>query len=114
MKIAEFKNHPETLCLSYEKMVNFLDKQLSPLERAKVEEHIKECDLCSEALDGLRMIENREHALETVKGLKQDITMRLSKVHKRNVQIRRYLSWAASFLVVAIASFIFINFQFIN
>ena len=111
MKISQFKNHPDSLCLSYEQMVNYLDKQLSPLERTKVEDHIKECDLCSEALDGLRMIEDREHALQTVMGLKQDISMRLSRAHKRSVHMRRYLSWAASFLVVAITSFIFINFQ---
>lgn len=40
--------HPDELFLSY------LDDELGPVERARLEEHVSSCDQCRAALDGLR------------------------------------------------------------
>lgn len=50
----------ETDCISEQTMFDYIDKKLSARESHSVEKHLLHCELCSDALEGLELINNRE------------------------------------------------------
>lgn len=51
----------ETECISEQTLFDYIDKKLSEKENHIVEKHMLHCELCSDALEGLQLIKNREH-----------------------------------------------------
>lgn len=49
----------ETDCISEETMFDYIDKKLSARESHSVEKHLLQCELCSDALEGLELTDNR-------------------------------------------------------
>ncbi len=71
--------------LTPEQMLNYLRHQLTKEETHNVERHLADCDLCSDALDGLRKL-NADTSMLT-------ITTELQKMaRKRKVQKRKIFS----------------------
>jgi TonB family protein len=50
----------ETDCISEQTMFDYIDKKLSARESHSVEKHLLHCELCSDALEGLELTNNRE------------------------------------------------------
>ncbi|MCW3082905.1 MAG: energy transducer TonB [Bacteroidetes bacterium] len=48
-----------TDCISEQTMFDYIDHALSPKQQHVVEKHLLECELCSDAMDGLRLVKNR-------------------------------------------------------
>ncbi len=48
-----------TDCISEQTMFDYIDNKLSPKEQHVVEKHLLDCELCSDAMDGLRLVKNR-------------------------------------------------------
>ena len=46
-------------CISEQTMFDYIDNRLSPKECHLVEKHLLDCELCSDALEGLRMVKDR-------------------------------------------------------
>ncbi len=59
-------------CISEETMLRYLDGKLSPLESHLVEKHLLECELCSDAFEGLQLI-HRSNRKEIISGLNKKI-----------------------------------------
>jgi hypothetical protein len=53
---------PEEKCLSEEQLFRYIDGKLSAAEMHQAETHLIDCGFCSDALDGLQLVENREKA----------------------------------------------------
>lgn len=49
----------ETDCISEKTMFDYIDHKLSPKECHQVEKHLLDCSLCSDALDGLALLKDR-------------------------------------------------------
>lgn len=49
----------ETDCISEQTMFDYIDKKLSARESHSVEKHLLQCELCSDALEGLELTDNR-------------------------------------------------------
>ncbi len=47
-------------CLSGQQLFDYIGQRLSPKEEHIVEKHLLDCELCSDALEGLRMVKDRE------------------------------------------------------
>jgi len=43
-------------CISEERLLGYIEGKLSPQEANRVEQHLLECELCSDALEGLKML----------------------------------------------------------
>jgi TonB family protein len=54
------KLYTSTECISEEVMYQYIDKKLSSSEEHKVERHLLDCELCSDALEGLTISHNRK------------------------------------------------------
>lgn len=50
----------ETDCISEQTMFDYIDKKLSAKECHVVEKHLLHCDLCTDALEGLELLRNRD------------------------------------------------------
>jgi len=58
--MKELHNHifSNTTCISKETMLRYINKQLSKKELYEVEKHMLDCELCSDAFEGMKMATN--------------------------------------------------------
>lgn len=57
-----YKHLPEENCLSQDELFRYIDGKLSPAAMHAAEKHMLDCDLCSDAFEGLQLVRNREKA----------------------------------------------------
>ncbi|TND09803.1 MAG: transmembrane anti-sigma factor [Bacteroidetes bacterium] len=64
MNNESLKYHPlpEEPCLTEEQLYGYIDGKLSPADQHAVEKHLLDCGMCSDALDGLGLVKNRDKA----------------------------------------------------
>lgn len=90
-------------CISEDMLTKYATSQLSPAEKHAVEKHLVDCELCSDALEGLKMIGDPKR-LSTVTGeLNRKISERSAKRETKIIFLRRYrtqLAVAASVAVI--------------
>ncbi len=108
----EFKNiMQEQLCLSRNEMQDYLADRLAGNRLRRVELHLVDCELCTEAIDGLRLLSETETNESLVK-----IDNRISRRLKENpvliMMMKRSMAVAAVLIVVIIGAF-FLN-EFMN
>ena len=60
----KYKLFSPTDCLSEQTMYDYIDHRLSPKAQHIVEKHLLECELCSDALEGLRLVKDRNITAE--------------------------------------------------
>ncbi|MBK7183930.1 MAG: energy transducer TonB [Bacteroidetes bacterium] len=66
-KELKHKIYTSTECISEDVMYNYIDKKLSAQEEHQVEKHLLDCELCSDALEGLTISHDRKiiHSIKT-------------------------------------------------
>lgn len=84
-------------CLSQQLLIGYLKGSLNEHETHKVEEHLVDCELCSEALDGLMLVKN-ESVLGTVSA---DVKKVIHKQENKR-RISPFGFWLAAAASVAI------------
>lgn len=59
---SDFKYNvlPEEPCLEQGELFDYIDGKLGNRENHRVEKHLLECEMCSDALEGLSLVENRD------------------------------------------------------
>ena len=67
-----------TGCISEEVLARYLADKLSPAEKHEVEKHLVDCEMCTDAVDGLRMIDPKKISYITSE-LNQKIQGRVDK-----------------------------------
>ena len=65
-------------CLPEKQMLLYIQGKLNSVEQNKVERHLLDCELCSDALEGLRLIP-AENLKETIALLNQQIDNRVKQ-----------------------------------
>ncbi len=65
-----------TPCLSFEQMVGYEEKTLSPAQYAAVDEHLTQCELCSEAMEGFAAFPDKARRSFLVQELHEEIQRR--------------------------------------
>ena len=63
-------------CIPEDKLLAYIEGSLSPLDANRVEQHLLECELCSDALEGLKML-HPDRVREIVSELNKKIDRRL-------------------------------------
>ncbi len=92
---------PGTECFSLDIINEYLDGKLSPDEHQRVEEHLKECELCADAIEGIKMVGDRTTVKSTIEDLNR-------KIHYRSSHLKTSVINPAFFKVAAIAASIII------
>jgi len=60
-----------TPCLTINQIIGYTDDSLSDKDRHEVEKHLLDCKLCSEAVEGFELCEEKGEVRDILKSLKQ-------------------------------------------
>ncbi|MEP7263826.1 MAG: hypothetical protein ABI772_04985 [Bacteroidota bacterium] len=64
-------------CLTEEQLLLYIKNELSASEQREAELHLTDCELCSDALEGLKLIKNNDHTTALLKDLKHQVNKKL-------------------------------------
>lgn len=96
-------------CIPEQTMFSYIDKKLSPKEEHEVEKHLIDCELCSDALEGLSSTTNRTR----ITTIKKEVDYRLSHSFQKketkivSFNIKTVFAIAASVLLLIGSIFLF-------
>ncbi len=99
-------------CFSEEVLVKYINDELSIEESAAVEKHILSCEICSDAIDGLLMLESTEVFINTKDGINTEIDNLIRVSHKKralNINSIRAIAAVALILVLSGTYFLIDN-----
>ena len=99
-------------CYSEDILIKYIDNQLSEEESLAVESHILDCEICSDVVDGLFMLETPEDIISIKEDLDKQIDALVQKPQKSffGLDYNTVRALAAVFLLVFISgSFLLIN-----
>jgi tetratricopeptide (TPR) repeat protein len=74
--MAATQGYQETPCLTFEQMLGYVEKNLSPAKRVEVEKHLTSCEFCSEALEGFAAFPEKAKLRPMVESLNEQIQAR--------------------------------------
>ena len=100
-KVNNILEHTD--CISEEMLLNYIADKLSPAEKHLVERHLVDCEMCADAVDGLRLLDAKKIPSITSE-LNQKIQERISEKKTGKVvflkSYRVQLAAAASILLI--------------
>jgi len=107
-KELKHKINQPTDCISEKMLFDYIDKKLSPKEQHLVEKHMLDCELCSDAYDGLLLVKNRNR----ISSINSEIDKKLTTSDKKETKIiffnfKTISSIAASIILLVAAVFLF-------
>lgn len=100
----------ETDCISEQTMFDYIDKKLSARESHSVEKHLLHCELCSDALEGLELINNRER-INTINQKVREYIAPETETRLISFNYKLIISIAASVLLLIGGIFFFNQFS---
>lgn len=105
--MKELHNHifSNTTCISKETMLRYINKQLQKDELYEVEKHMLDCELCSDAFEGLRYAKNSSILF----AIDNQIDLRVSRGNYKAPMMRN-LMVAASLLVIIFGAYFSISY----
>jgi len=100
-----------TDCISEELMLSYIDDKLLPEQKHEVEKHLADCELCSDALEGLMLMESTENTRKVLTDLRNQSFANNSPA-KKNAKIvwfnnRFKVAAAASILLLVGLTLVF-------
>ncbi|RAJ06856.1 putative zinc finger protein [Chitinophaga skermanii] len=95
----------ETDCLSQQTLMDYLQGKLSGEELHHVEQHIADCELCSDALEGLQAIKQKEKIPFWLRDIKWQLMKKLRKKNHRKRKLRLYVNVLVITLILLILLF---------
>ena len=98
-------------CLTEDQLLLYLQNKLSPFEQHHVEKHLLDCELCSDALEGLRLISSPANLTKTFAELNQKIDERVKHTEKKIIPLYSWLRIAAVIALVAVSAGTFLYLQ---
>lgn len=105
--MKELHNHifSATTCISKETMMKYINHQLSKTDLHEVEKHMLDCDLCSDAMSGMKYATNTT----TILAIDSKIENRIVNGTSTSFFRGSWLMAAASIIVVIFGTYILIN-----
>lgn len=98
-------------CLTEDQLLLYMQSKLSPSEQHYVEKHLLGCELCTDALEGLRLSKSPEKLTEIIAGLNQQIDNRVKPVEKKIIPLYPWLRIAAIIVLIAVGAGTFLYLQ---
>ncbi|MGD0710579.1 MAG: zf-HC2 domain-containing protein [Bacteroidales bacterium] len=102
----------DTDCLSPEILSAYADGKLNADERYRVERHLIDCELCSDALEGLSLLKNKTKLPKLFTGINSTIDKRVNKKEARVFRFDFRMRLAVAALIIVVLGFTFL-FKFI-
>lgn len=106
----KYKLFDSTDCISEQAMFDYIDNKLLPREQHLVEKHLIDCELCSDALEGLKLLKTRSK----INVLRENISSKVKPSTHKVVQFNyRIAVSVAAGLLLLLGSVFFFN-QFVS
>lgn len=112
MKVAKNKSLNDQSCINEKMLLNYIHGKLNFEEQHTIEMHLLSCELCSDALDGLRLINSGDKATAIVTSLRHEINKKLMPVSKHLPLSFQWWQVAAILviLVLSVGTYLTINY----
>ena len=95
----------ESGCPSSSTLQAYLDNKLSGNDKHLIEAHLVDCEMCSDELEGLSLLKDKEKLRDIVEEIKAQTTKKQAKVFHLNLRNRIL---AAAAVIVLVAGLVFI------
>jgi len=99
-------HHPNSSCLSTEEMLDYSRGILSPSEQHSIEKHLLDCEMCSDALEGIQMMEDPNSLF----AIEQELNLEVDEmIHaKQETKVRVLFPWrmAAAIALIFVSTFV--------
>lgn len=92
----------ETACLSEQQLRDYLSGKLSQAERHTIEMHLAGCTFCSEALEGLSQVSQKEQIPLIIKQIRNQFRHELQAHASKNKKLKLYI-WLTVIIIVILA-----------
>lgn len=103
---STYRHLPSDPCLTKEQMFGYLDGTLTPLEQNACERHMADCEMCSDALEGLESVKDRAALSTPLPGDKVKPEAKIIPIAGTN---KRLWYAAAASLVVILGTAVIFN-----
>lgn len=91
-----------TDCPSQQELLDYVQGKLSPAARHEVEMHLADCELCSDALEGLSAIQHKEKIPGWLREMRAQLLKKLHLRFRRRRKRDSYIYIAIAILAVMI------------
>ena len=108
-----YKLYSPTGCIPEQTMFDYIDNKLGPKEQHEVEKHMLDCELCADAMEGLRMVKDRSR----IAAINQRISGMMAAPAEKKVVKMNYYRISASIaagIVLLIGSVFMFRFLITN
>lgn len=96
---------PQGHCISEEMLISYAKGTLAADEARRVEEHLTECEFCSDALDGIMKSGDLQHYYAKVSSTKRSLHRKLRSVEEKSTfPFTRALAIAATVLLLVVSA----------
>ncbi|RFS26432.1 zf-HC2 domain-containing protein [Chitinophaga silvatica] len=103
-----------TGCPSQQQLLDYVQGKLSASEQHEVEMHLADCELCSEALDGLAAIKDKEKIPGWIIEMRWNLLKKLRQRYRPKRRLQTYISLAVLiFIILMILLGIFWTYYFV-
>jgi anti-sigma factor RsiW len=86
-------------CPGQQQLLDYIQGRLSPAEQHEVEKHVADCELCSDAVEGLSAIGQKERIPIWVRQMKWDLLRKL----RRRTRRRRPADYYIQLVLIVLA-----------
>ncbi|MGH7598248.1 MAG: tetratricopeptide repeat protein [bacterium] len=83
-------------CLTFEQMLGYVEKKLSPAQRSEVERHLTSCEFCSEAMEGFAVFPEKAKLRPMVESLNEQIEARYAAEAEPEVRLSLADRWQSA------------------
>lgn len=80
-----------TRCLSQQQLLNYVQGKLTAEEQHEVEMHLSDCELCSDALEGLEAIKDKEKIPGWIRQMKWELLKKLRTRYRSRRKSENYI-----------------------
>lgn len=99
----KYKISDHSECFPEEILLKYINDELSIEESNTIEKHLSDCEICSDFIDGVLMLESTESFLTSKEGLNKAITLTINQTQKKrklNPYLFRAIAAVALILVI--------------
>jgi anti-sigma factor RsiW len=89
-----------TQCPSQQQLLDYVQGRLTPEQQHEVEMHLADCELCSEAVEGLATIKQKEQIPIWLQQMRNQMLRKLRSRKRRKDQVAYYTQLAIIVIVI--------------
>ena len=101
-------------CLTLEELLGYSNDNITSEKKKIIEEHIKECPLCSDAIEGISYSSGKKQINEMINSIHKDIHLQTIKFRQKNNDWKKYYAVAAILVLTFLSAFYLFNKKPIN